>query len=116
MAYFWLRNKKAAAVFSPSSLRAASSVSSSLPGEFELELASDDGGDEDAAATTALRAADELLCGHIAVLGRRRRIDIAVGAAAGELRPTHCILSHHPRNQIELVVGTKGENIEFSRD
>jgi hypothetical protein len=115
MAYFWLLNKKAAAVFSPSSLRAASSVSSSLPGEFELELASDDGGDEDAAATTAVRGADEPLCGHIAVLGRRRRIHTAVGAAAGELRPSNCILSHHQRNQIESVLRTK-EKLEFGGD
>jgi hypothetical protein len=105
-AYFWLLSKKAAAVFSPSSLRATSSVSSSLPGELELELASDDGGDEDAAATTAVRGVAELLCGHIAVLGRRR-IPTAIGAAAGELRPTICILSQHPRNQIESVLGTK---------
>lgn len=67
-------------------------------------MASDDGGDEDAAATTALRAADELLCGHLVVFGRRR-IQTAVGAAGGELRPTHCILSHRPGNQIEFEFG-----------
>lgn len=99
---------------SPSSLRAAaSSVSSSLPGELELELASDDGGDDDAAATTALRAADELLRGHLAVAGRRR-IPTAVrtGTGAGELTPTDCILSR-PREKPNRI-GSSNQNGNLS--
>jgi len=87
MAYFWLLIMSDAAAFSSFSLRATSSLSSSFPGEFELEFASEAAAD----ATTAPRAAGSLPRGHLAVLGLRP-IHAAVGAGDEDLTPAHCIL------------------------
>jgi len=87
MAYFWLLISSDATAFSFFSLCTTSSLSSSLPGEFELELASEAAAD----ATSARRAAVNLPCGHLAVLGLGP-VHAAVGAGACNLRPAHCIL------------------------
>ena len=82
MAYFWLLISSDATAFSFFSLCTTSSLSSSLPGEFELELASEAAAD----ATSARRAAVNLPYGHLA--------DLGLGPIHGacDLRPAHCIL------------------------
>jgi hypothetical protein len=85
MAYFWLLIRSDAAAFSSIFFRAASSLSSSLPGGFELEFASE-------AATTARRTAGSVPRGHLAVLG----LCTAHATGAGCLIPVHCILSLPP--------------------
>uniref|UniRef100_A0A0A9FFS8 Uncharacterized protein n=1 Tax=Arundo donax TaxID=35708 RepID=A0A0A9FFS8_ARUDO len=102
MAYFWLLIRSDAAAFSSSSLRAASSLSSSLPGGFELEFASDAAAD----AATARRAAESLPHGHIVVLGLRPA-HAAIGAGAGDLRPVHCILLSHQETKSNCSSATK---------